>query len=302
VRRPLLPFLPLLLAACAGPHAPAGKLRPVGQLPEDYRDTWVAWVDQDPAWPEIRARALEDPRMTRFLVDNLARIMLRAYRGGAIAGAHEPEVGPFERSRAELARIGAPAVPTLAELMAIGDGSAALLCGDLLVEIGSPALGYAPQLLERDSALERERAAALLGRLPHAMDDEGGLLEALALRLEEDPEWTVRKASAEALGYRGSRHVEVETTRKVLSRALTDAEPEVARAAAFALARLADPAGIPSLLNYLERCDRSADLLSYEAGQRALRALSGATEAWTPRQWRDWWRTHRPAPSSGGKR
>ena len=96
--------------------------------------------------------------------------------------------------------------------------------------------------------------------------------------------------------------MELEATRQVLSRALTDAEPEVARAAAFALARLGDPQAIPALLNYLERSDRRADLLSYEACQRALRALSGTAEAWTPRQWRDWWRLHRPAPASRGKR
>lgn len=295
-----LPTL-LLVLACAAPE-PTGEVRRVGELPPEYRDTWMAFVDEDPAWPEIRGRALEDPRLTSFLVDNLARVMLRAYRGGAIGGAHDPSVGPFERARAELARIGAPAVPTLAELMAIGDGTAAHLCGELLAEIGSPALGYVGGLLDRDAAQERARAADLLGRLPHAGEGEEALLEALAARLADDPDWSVRKASAEALGHRAARHRVVDPTRRALSAALTDEDGEVARAAAFGLARLGDPQAIPALLNYLERTQRAADLLSHEAGQRALRALARTGEPRSPREWRDWWRANRPPARGGGNR
>lgn len=295
----LLPLL--LLTACAAP-GPSAQLRPVGELPQEYRDTWVAWVERDPGWPAIRSRVLDDPQLTSFLVDNLARIMLRAYRGGAIVGAHDPGVGPFERARAELTRLGSASVPTLAELMAIGDGTASLLCGDVLVDIGAAALDYVPRLLERGAALERARGAELLGRLPHSGGGEADLLRTLGLCLLEDPDWAVRKASAVALGRRGSQHIELGPTRQTLSRALSDGDGDVSRAAVLALARLGDPLAVPALLNHLERAQRSADLVSYEAGQRALRALTGTRAAQTPREWRDWWRANRPAPRSGGNR
>jgi len=299
--RVLLPLL--LVAACAAPTPePEGEVRRVGELPSEYRDAWMAFVDDEPDWPDVRARALEDPKLTSFLVDNLALVMLSSYRGGAIGGAHDPTVGPFERARADLARIGAPAVPTLAELMVIGDGTAAHLCGVLLAEIGAPALEYVPRLLARESAQERARAADLLSRLPHAKGEEEELLAALAALLEGDADWTVRKASAEALGHRGARHSVVAPTRRALSAALYDEDIEVARAAAFALARLADPQAIPALLNYLERAQRAADLVSYEAGQRALRALSRTDRARTPREWRDWWRANRPPARGDGNR
>lgn len=299
MHRLLLPLL--ILTACAAP-GPSANLRPVGELPREYRDTWVAWVERDPGWPQIRARVLGDPQLTSFLVDNLARTMLRAYRGGAISGVHDPGVGPFERARAELTRLGAASVPTLAELMAIGDGTASLLCADVLEQIGAPGLDYVPRLLQRESALERARGAELLGRLPHSGEGEADLLRALGTLLLEDPDWAVRKASALALGQRGGQHVEVGPTRQTLSRALTDGDGDVSRAAVLALARLGDPLAVPALLNHLERAQRSADLVSYEAGQRALRALTGTNGAKTPREWRDWWRANRPAPRSDGNR
>lgn len=299
MHRLLLPLL--LLAACAAP-GPSANLRPVGELPTEYRDAWVAWVERDPDWSQIRARVLEDPQLTSFLVDNLARTMLRAYRGGAIAGVHDPVVGPFERARAELTRLGAASVPTLVELMAIGDGTASFLCAGVLEKIGAPALDYAPRLLQREVATERARGAELLGRLPHSGEGEADLLRALGTLLLEDPDWAVRKASALSLGQRGSRHIEVEPTRQLLSRALADGDKDVSRAAVLALARLGDPLAVPALLNHLERAQQGADLVSYEAGQRALRALTGAGEPQTPREWRDWWRANRPAPRSGGNR
>jgi HEAT repeat protein len=274
-------------------------MRRVGELPEAYRETWVAWVEDKPNWPELREAALADERLTAFLVDNLARVMLRAYRAGAIANANSLEVGPFERARAELRRLGGASVPTLAELMAMGDGTAAHLCAEVLTDIGRPAVSYVAMLLDRESATERARGADLLGKLPYFGDGEPDLRTALVERLDDDPDWQVRKASAEALGRRSTRDIETGQARAALSRALSDGDPEVARAAAFGLGRLGDPGAIPALLNYLERADRAADLVSYEAAQRVLRALTRSTKARTPREWRDFWRNRRVQPAGG---
>ncbi|MDA1264402.1 MAG: HEAT repeat domain-containing protein [Planctomycetota bacterium] len=296
----LLPAVLLsLLAACASEPKSTARLRPVGELPPVYKDTWVAWVEQAADWSERREAVLADPKLASFLVDNLARTMLKSYRAGAIAGAHDLRVGPFERSRAELVRMGAHAVPTLAELMAIGDATTALLCGEQLVEIGRPSIDYVLGLLERKEPHARARAAEVLGQLPHAGAKEPAVVAAL-VAATGDAEWFVRESATEALGHRGTRATEIGPTRQALSRALMDDDPEVGRAAAFGLARLADPEAIPALLNFLERAEREADLVSYEAGQRALRALSRTQKSRSPREWRDWWRANRPSRTSGG--
>ncbi len=292
---------PLLLAACAAParststsSEASSKLHRVGELPERYHDIWVAWVDEDPDWPKLREEALGDPDLTRFLVENLARILVRTYRSGAIAPMHDPHVGPFERARAELLRIGAPAVPTLAELMAVADSSTAQLCADLLVEIGEPALDYVPALLGREQTSDRARAALLLGRLPHAGRREEALLAELARMVTEDPDWGVRQACVRALGLRAARQVSNDTARRALERALTDPEADVARAAAQALSDLGEQRSIPALLNFVERAERGADLASFEVAQRALRRLSHTGRSRSAREWRDWWRANLP--------
>ena len=170
------------------------------------------------------------------------------------------------------------------------------------MEIGGPALDYVPRLLQRESAPERSRGVEVLGRLPHSGAAEEELLAALAVCLLEDSDWTVRKASAVALGLRGRQHIELDSARRALSRALSDGDGDVSRSAVLALARLGDPQAVPALLNHLERVKRSADLVSYEATQRALRALTGSGESRTPREWRDWWRVNRRAPREGGNR
>lgn len=284
----------LLLAACAASDGGStARMRSVEELPEAHRETWVAWVERDPRWPELRERALADEELTAFLVDNLARVMLKSYRSGEIAGVHDPEVGPFERARAELLRLGAPAVPTLAELMAIGDGTAAYLCRDLLVEIGRPAIDYAVGLLERESATARARAAQVLAHLPHAGDGEAAVQAALACRADED-EWQVREQAVIALGHRGARDARTDRVLGPLSRALADEDPAVARAAAAALTRCGDPRAVPALMNFLQRAHRDADLVSYQAGQQALQALTGTSRPRTPREWRDLWRSRKP--------
>lgn len=292
-------FLPLLLCLAACASNEGIEVKRVGELPTEYRDLWVAFADEDPNYPELREEALTDPGRTTFLVENLTRTMLISYRRGEFAKAGDMEVHPFERCRAELIRLGEASVPTLAELMAIGDGTVAHICSELLVEIGRPSLGYVTSMLDREDPEERARVVVLLRDLPNGKAEEDGILAALADRLASDEDWLVRKSCAETMGYRGARHLRVDECRSALSRALSDEDIEVSKAAALALGRLNDVRAVPALLNFLERAHREADIISYESCQISLRALTGQKSSRTPREWRDWWRANRPRPDRG---
>ena len=163
----------LLLAALASVGGCASTargdeagVRPLAELPAAHRELWTAWLRQDPDWTEHRLRAFEDQELERFLVENLAAEMVGSYVSGSLSSAHDARLGRYERARAELLVIGTPAVPTIAELAAVGDGAAAHACMDLLVDIGPSATAYLTGLLERDGARARERAALVLERLP----------------------------------------------------------------------------------------------------------------------------------------
>jgi len=284
------------LAGCAGSGSSAG-VKTLSELPPEYRELWKAWLTEQPDWAERRTAALEDPRQTEFLVDNLARAMLATYVRRGSAGHYPKANDVFERSQTELVTLGEHSVPTLIELIAIGDGSTAFLCVELLVRIGRPALAATAELLERDEDLARQRGAELLGQLPHGRALEPELRGALIRHLESDPDWATRASCAESLGRRGYRDVETETVRRALSRALGDDDPEVARAAVLALVRLDDPAAIPALINYLQRSETAGEFIGNRLAQAGLRGLSHTTQNLTPKQWRSWWREHRPPPA-----
>ncbi|MEE8466844.1 MAG: HEAT repeat domain-containing protein, partial [Planctomycetota bacterium] len=285
----------LVLAGCAGSGSSA-RVRKLDELPTEYRVLWKAWLSDQPDWAERREVALWDPRLTEFLVDNLARAMLATYGRSRIASPGSAGSGVFERSQAELVSLGQHSVPTLIELTAIGDGATAFLCTSVLQRIGRPALAATAELLERDAPQARQRAAELLGKLPHGRRAEPELRAALIRHLREDPHWMTRASCAESLGRRGARDVETESARVALCLALGDEEPEVARSATVSLVRLDDPAAIPALINHLQRTQVAGEVTGNRLAQASLRGLSHTTQNLTPRQWRSWWRENRPAP------
>ncbi|MAE29605.1 MAG: hypothetical protein CMJ87_11610 [Planctomycetes bacterium] len=281
-------------------------------LPETHRDLWNAYLaagnsSQDrAAWERARSEALEDPRLCAFLVDNLLRQLVRAWdRSQLAATGHLP--GPFERARRELARLGPLAVPTLVELMAMADGSVALLAADVLAEIGAPALGPTAALLEREAAAARRRGAELLGRLPRGEAaprrgtgaaeasaescSEVALVAALGRRLLQDTEWVVRAQAARALGLRGGNGGQTGAARSVLGRGLRDEETNVRRESARALAALRDPRSIPILIDALERSVIDGQVGELPSLRAALKSLSGGRDYTSMAQWRQWWST-----------
>lgn len=294
LRAAALPLLVALGCAATDDGAAGDPPRPrrLSELPEEHRVVWTAWTERAEDWPAVRARALADESVTLFLVENLTREMVRAFLAGDLSRGHESTAGRYDRARAELLILGAPAVPTVAEVMAIGDGAVAQVCSELLVAIGVEALPYVTGLLDRDERAARERAALVLAELPRDPARDGDAHAALAARLADDDAWTVRVACAGAVAARGARARDTTPARRALAAALGDEDAAVAAAAAAGLGRLGDRRAVPALINHLERCDRRADVNGFQAAGRALRRLTGASGPRFPEEWRAWWREH----------
>jgi hypothetical protein len=299
-----------LVAACRSKDARAsragreraGEMRRVSELPPEYAALWRAWNERAEDWSERRAAALEDPAQTRFLVDNLVREMMRAWRAGRITTTGSKSLEPFDRARAELLRLGGHSAPVLAELQSLAASDIAELCLALLVEIGEPALpAVLAQMDREESAQARRRAATVLARLPASGAGEGEVRAALALRMREDVDHLVRSRAALALGARAAGDRDRGEVRGLLESVLAgDEDPEVCAAAATALARLGDVRAVPALITYYERTLGGGSRGGAEpqiAGMRvalgALRKLTGVEQALDARGWRDWWREHR---------
>jgi len=283
----------LLLALVACASDPDGKARdgdgarvlPLAELPESHRTAWEAWQKGDAPFELERARIERDPAVARFVVDNLVREMVRTYDRNAFARPGG-EPGRFERAQADLLAFAPYSAPVLAELLRVPDGIVAFLAADRLAAIGAPAVAHVVPLLDADRLETRRRAAELLGRLPHAGTGEIAAQQALAARVERDPEWPVRAEAARALGARGSRHDHRGYAAGVLLRALRDEDATVAASAAGALAVLGERATMPRLVEALEQAARDGRPGLVAAIERTLGSLAGDTQRRTLAEWR----------------
>jgi len=269
----------VLAGACAGPR-PATERRPgdpgavvaVGELPEGHRELLEAYGKGGAAWEDARRRALADPELARFLVDNLVIELVRAWHGQNAADPARARRA-FERARAELVRLGAAAGPILAQLLDVGDSVVAELAADVLVRIDPTPVAGVARLLGAPEGETRRRAAALLSRLGADPAADERAREALVRLAHADPEWTVRAEAAAALGIRGARERSSAPARKALERALLDPDPAVAAVAAKALQHLDDPRAIPALKQALERAAERGDLRVLRAVEEAIAVL-----------------------------
>lgn len=294
----LLAFLALVL----GCTAPAARMRRMEELPDSYRATWQAWLDDDPSWPEQRALLREDPELEGFVADNLLRQLLVSYGEQRFTTLESTRIGPFERARAELLILREASLPRLVELFAVGNAEASELAADLLSRLGRDAVLPVAELLERDEVMARQRSAELLGRLDMLPPEEearvrGALVEALA----GDEDWLVRARAAESLAGRGVRDRSMREARTALIQALGDPDPAVNVRAARSLAHLDDPQAVPALILYLDRStalDQPGGML---AAQEALRGLLDAGgRARTSGEWHELWKEWLRARRAGG--
>jgi HEAT repeat protein len=297
-------LLVVLLAGCAADSAAkrGGSARMVktSELSDEQREVLEAWRAGGGAWEKERARVEADPQLARFLVDNLVVHMVRSFDRSALGSAFQPD-SPFARTQAELVRIPETSVPVLAELLVVGDDIVAFLAADTLKRIGPPAVDPVSSKLSAERPELRRRVAELLESLPESPSDEGKILEALSKRVERDEAWIVRAQAARSLGIRAGRLREKGNAAAVLSRALSDPDPEVQKTALQALASLGDPTVIPTLIRRLERAAQDGDLAGLHASQAALRSLTGETRDLDPQAWRKLWAT-RGSAGSGNPR
>jgi HEAT repeat protein len=280
------------LGSCASePEAPQRERtqEPLSAEQEALLDAYAAGGD---TWEAARAQALADPALESFLVDQLVLRMVKSYDQIARPGAADASA-QFDRAQGELARIGAPAAGVLAGLLAVSDGVVATLSATTLERIGRPAIPAVLPLLGSSSLRTRQRAAELLGELPHAADDEPAVRAALVERLRSDPDWVVRAHAASALGARGARDRVTEPARRALTAALADRDPAVAEAAAAGLAELGDPLAVPLLLEALGPAAERGDLRIVRACQGALMAVTGEAAERDLEGWTRWWYENR---------
>lgn len=288
-------LLALVASACGAPregHAAASPsvVRPE-DLPARHRAVLAAWRKGGAAWEIERESVRRDPELARFLVDNLAIEMVRAFDRSNLARAGEAK-GPFERAQDELVLLGEHSSPFLAQFLAVRDGIVAYLAADTLARIGTAAVDPVVEVLADPNGETRRRAAELLARLPHQGAREPAVLEALACCVEKDREWIVRGEAARALGERGSRHEHKGFAMGVLVRALADPDEAVAQAAGRALGRLGERRAIPRLVDALEAASQAGRVKVVTALSASLSALAGDGASRGVSEWRAWWREH----------
>ena len=277
-----------LLAACAGPEPePEGAMVPVAELPDAYRAALAAYGRGGDDWELEREAVLADPKLARFVVDNLIIELVRAHElTGSLDGKRA--LAALTRARAELVRLQDHSTPVLIELFEVSDGIVATLAGETLVEIGRPATVQATDLLFSDSQRTQRRAAVLFRSLPHAGKGEDRVRRGL-LALSESEDWFVRAEAALSLGERGGRDRQTEEVRIRLGQMLFDEDPAVAEYAARGLGALDDPEGVLALIAGLRRAVGEGEVRLMEACQASLERLTGVSEgdiAGWERRWR----------------
>lgn len=280
-----------LALGCASRPAPGPKLTPLNEIEPELAELWRAYRESAAPgglerWEAARARALEDPRATRFLVDNLGAEMVAAFeREDALTKASP--ASRFLRARAELVRLGAPAVPLLVGMLS-ADEVLARLGGDTLELIGPPAGMELLRALESDDVKARRRVCELLVRLPPLGAGDPFLVAALERAAASEPDLQARAFAIEALGARAAACGEGPRVEAQLVALLEAPEGLYAGRAARGLARLGELRLAPVLLRTYERGLRSGDALLRRELQAALVLLAPARGRPLPR----------PAPNS----
>ncbi|MBM3992335.1 MAG: HEAT repeat domain-containing protein [Planctomycetes bacterium] len=297
MRRQLTVLALSLASACAAPGETskrAAKEREAArgvhasELAPEKSALLKAYARGGPEWSHARERALADPALAKFLVDNLVLELVRAQR--ALGSADQSRaLRAYTRALEELVAMPELATPVLVTLLEVADPVGATVAGLALVEIGRPAVEPISALLSSPDVEPRRRAADVLGRLVHAGSGEARVRARMVERMGSEPDWLARTALARAIGLRGSRDSDVIPWRQALAAGLLDEDPAVAQASSEGLLALGDERAIPVLIDVLERSARSGDYARLQGAQRALVGLSHAGELQSVEAWRRWW-------------
>lgn len=287
------PVLSALLAAAFGAACAsndAGQAQPEGymalkDLDLAKREALEAFQLGGAAWEQTLAAARGNPELSRFLVDNLARQLSRAFAGGSGVDLARPD-GSFNRARSGLIALGEPTCELARQMVADGDDVIAYLGGDLLAALGENGCGDLLVLLEDRREQVRRRAAESLGLVPAPIADD--VLDALAERCQSDESWVVRAQSAQALGRLAYQAPERDDLLVTLAAVSRDEDLSVAAEAAAGLARCGDDRATPHLIALYQRGLDAGHPAAAQAGRGALEALHGRSLR-GPAEWLEWW-------------
>ncbi len=248
---------------------------------------------QAPDYPTLRAAIAADPVATAWFTRMLIRDLFTA-REGRLPSDDDDRLraaakikDPVEACALDtIAELGAAAVPTVvSDLLRHPQPLPRELGYELVARIGAPAL---PSLLElaTDGESKHRRAAArslgLVGVDPRAF--------AALKRLAEDGEFEVRGTAMRGLGTYG----DPAAASLLRERLQKDRDAFVRRAAAQALAAYPTRATAEALIAYLDRCDRGDEHAGARAAQEVLRGFAKTRGGRTVPDWRRWLATWQP--------
>ena len=237
------------------------------------------------AWEQTLSSARSNPELSRFLVDNLARQLSRAFAGGSGVDLARPD-GTFNRARSGLIALGEPTCELARQMVADGDDVIAYLGGDLLAALGDSGCDDLLVLLADRREQVRRRAAESLGLVPAPISDE--VLNALSERCRDDESWVVRAQSAQALGRLAYQAPERDDLLVTLAAVSRDDDLSVAAEAAAGMARCGDDRATPHLIALYQRGLDAGHPAAAQAGRGALEALHGRSMR-GPAEWWGWW-------------
>ncbi|HEX5053578.1 MAG TPA: HEAT repeat domain-containing protein [Planctomycetota bacterium] len=275
----------VLLAGCSS--APEryrpGDLSPAQQ--DQCRAVERAYRTQAAEYEALRDAAKADPVVAGWLTRMFIRDVFTVREGrplgeDAILRRAAKIKDPVEtRAMAELAALGAAAVPTIVgDLLRHGQPQPRELGVELIALVGPAAIPALQELAHDAEARHRRAAARALG----AIGGEGPELATLR-ELAGDGEYTVRADALRSLGGGGP-----EARKLLVERLHDDPDPFVRRVAAQTLAQYPGAISGRALVDYLERCKRERDVQGERAAQDSLQKLAAAIGPRTPAAWRAW--------------
>lgn len=291
-----------LFTGCASDPDPERPLTPEQELEKKELERLVRlFIANHEEWPQARDQAMQDPRMSEMLLDNLVIKLVDTSRNRHNKGLPLGSWSPYRRCRDELVLLADQAIPKLIRLHQVVhsrervDPVVLFPVQDTLMAIGGKALG---QLFTRygEASDRRERESLLKIVAGTASLDALAFLEG---RLRDD-DWQIRSRVIEGLGQIGAREeVDAATRarcRSLLARVLASDQDAFCRIqAARGLGALADVESVRVLLKHYRdfslqsggrRTDERGHLL--DALRRATREFTASTveefEAWLERQ------------------
>lgn len=244
----------------------------------------------DPAFAADREVLAADPVnafwLTRMLVRDIVVVREgrdpdREFERAAASVANPVEV----RAMTQLVALGGAAMPCIRrDLLESRQGPLRELGVEACARIGAPALPDLAQMQQSSDANQVRGAVRALA----AMDPTEASLAQLRPAAQH-PDFTVRAAAVRGL-VRGSI-ADVTLVRSMLA---GDADSFVRRTAASALATVPEARNAEALVSYLRRCLAESDAAGEKVAQDALQRLSATRGPRTADAWAEWARTWTP--------